>query len=138
VVREQRSRALLPTGASIALLASFVALGVIAVLAYQALATRSEAADAVAHTRQVQGEDSVTSSTYVALGGVTVLIAMLLLVGYLASRDYRTVADDNWVRRVQLASAGELRGDLRRESLADKLLHTVVANLGRHPRDRDR
>jgi signal transduction histidine kinase/CheY-like chemotaxis protein/CHASE3 domain sensor protein len=74
-------------------------------------------------------EDSVTSSTYVVFGGVGVLIIMIILIGVLASRDYRAVAAEAWVRRVQVALTTEMQGDVRLDSLGDKVLRTLSGNL---------
>ena len=74
-------------------------------------------------------EDSVTSSSYVVFGGVGVLILMIVLIGILASRDYRAVAAEAWVRRVQVALTTEMQGDVRLDSLGEKVLRTLSANL---------
>ncbi|MEO8841330.1 MAG: response regulator [Kofleriaceae bacterium] len=83
------------------------------------LATRTDAWDA-----------SVTSSAYVVFGGVAVLIIMILLIGFLASRDFRTVANEAWVRSIHAALAEQMQGDVRLESLGDKVLHTLSRELG--------
>jgi len=80
-------------------------------------------------TRTQAWEDSVTASSYVVFGGVGILIVMILLIGVLASRDYRAVAAEAWVRRIQVALTTEMQGDVRLESLGDKVLRTLSANL---------
>ncbi|HET9622466.1 MAG TPA: response regulator [Kofleriaceae bacterium] len=80
--------------------------------------------------RTEEWEATVTSSTYVMFGGVAVLLGMLLLIGVLASRDFRAVAAEGWSRRVQLALTGQLQGDLRVESIGDKVLTALADNLG--------
>ena len=75
-------------------------------------------------------EDATRWSSYTMLGGLTVLIAMLVVIGALASRNFRAVEGEAWARRVHLALAGELQGDLRIESLGDKVLRALVDHLG--------
>ncbi|MEO6774681.1 MAG: response regulator [Kofleriaceae bacterium] len=74
-------------------------------------------------------EDSVTHSSYIVFGGVGLLIVMILLIGVLASRDYRAVAAEAWVRRVQVGLTREIQGDVRLDSLGDKVLRTLSATL---------
>ncbi|MEO8554750.1 MAG: CHASE3 domain-containing protein, partial [Kofleriaceae bacterium] len=74
-------------------------------------------------------EASVTSRAYVVFGGVGVLVLMIILIGVLASRDYRAVATEAWVRRVQAALVTEIQGDVRLESLGDKILRSLSRNL---------
>ncbi|MBZ0237382.1 MAG: CHASE3 domain-containing protein, partial [Deltaproteobacteria bacterium] len=73
---------------------------------------------------------SASRASYVTFGGAGVMVSMLFLVGFLASRDFRTVGAESWVRRVQLALGGELQGDMRLESLGEKVLGALVPNLG--------
>jgi signal transduction histidine kinase/CHASE3 domain sensor protein/DNA-binding NarL/FixJ family response regulator len=75
-------------------------------------------------------EATVTWSSYVMFGGVVIVIGMLLLIGVLASRDYRSVGAEGWARRVQLALTAQLQGDLRLESIGDKVLGILADNLG--------
>ncbi|MEP6861993.1 MAG: response regulator [Deltaproteobacteria bacterium] len=79
--------------------------------------------------RTAAWESSVTSSAYVVFGGVGLLILMILLIGFFASRDYRAVAAEAWVRRVQVALTTEMQGDVRLESLGEKVLRTLSSNL---------
>jgi len=51
--------------------------------------------------------------------GVGVLILMIILIAVLASRDYRAVAAEAWVRRIQVALTTEMQGDVRLESLTE-------------------
>jgi signal transduction histidine kinase/DNA-binding response OmpR family regulator/CHASE3 domain sensor protein len=74
-------------------------------------------------------EATVTWSSYVMFGGVAALLLMLVLIGVLASRDFRAVEAEAWSRRVQLALTTELQGDLRLESIGDKVLRVLVENL---------
>ncbi len=74
-------------------------------------------------------EQSVRWSSYVMFSGAGVLLGMLLLVGYLSSRDFRTLEAESWLRRLQLELGGELQADLRLESLGDKILGVLVPNL---------
>ncbi|MFT3692520.1 MAG: response regulator [Kofleriaceae bacterium] len=80
--------------------------------------------------RSEDWESSVTSSAYIVFGGVGVLIVMIVLIGVLASRDYRAVSNEGWVRNVQAVLAGEMQGDVRLESLGDKVLRTLARRLG--------
>jgi signal transduction histidine kinase/CheY-like chemotaxis protein len=79
--------------------------------------------------RTDEWEATVTWSSYVMFGGVTVLLLMIGLIGVLASRDFRAVEAEAWSRRVQLALTTELQGDLRLESIGDKVLGVLVDNL---------
>ena len=85
-------------------------------------------ADLLAH-RTAEWEDTVTWSSYVMFGGVVVLLLMIGLIGVLASRDFRAVEAEAWSRRVQLALTTELQGDLRLESIGDKVVRVLVDNL---------
>jgi len=75
-------------------------------------------------------ESSVRWSSYVMFGGVAVLVCMIALVGVLASRDFRAVEAEAWAKRVELALTAELQGDLRLESIGDKVLRVLAVNLG--------
>jgi signal transduction histidine kinase/CheY-like chemotaxis protein/CHASE3 domain sensor protein len=75
-------------------------------------------------------EAAVRWSSLVMLGGVVVVVAMLLLTGVLASRDFRSVEAEGWARRVQLALTSRLQGDLRLASLGEQVLAVLVDNLG--------
>ncbi|MGE3544932.1 MAG: response regulator, partial [Kofleriaceae bacterium] len=75
-------------------------------------------------------EESVQWSSYVMFGGAGVLLIMLLLLGVLASRDFRTVETETWIRRLQLAMGSQLQADVRLEALGDKALDVIVPNLG--------
>ncbi|HSJ99823.1 MAG TPA: ATP-binding protein, partial [Kofleriaceae bacterium] len=79
--------------------------------------------------RNAEWDQSVRWSSYVMLGGTGVLVGMLLLIGYLSSRDFRTLEAESWVRRVQLELGSELQADLRLESIGDKILGILVPNL---------
>jgi len=74
-------------------------------------------------------QDSVRWSSYIMLGGAGVLLSMLLLVGMFASRDYRAVVSEGWVRRLQLELGAELQSDHRLESLGEKVLDVLVPNV---------
>ncbi|MGE0546273.1 MAG: response regulator [Kofleriaceae bacterium] len=75
-------------------------------------------------------EESVRWSSYVMFGGTGVLVTMLFLVGLLASRDFRAVETEGWIRRLQLAIGSELQSDVRLEALGEKALDVIVPNLG--------
>ncbi|HSR98369.1 MAG TPA: response regulator [Kofleriaceae bacterium] len=72
---------------------------------------------------------TVRWSSYVMFGGVAVVLAMIVLIGVLASRDYRAVGAEGWIRRVQLELSSRLQGDVRLESIADKVLGVLVERL---------
>ena len=46
-----------------------------------------------------------------------------------SSRDFRTREDEAWLRRVQMALNTQVQGDLRVESLGEKILGVLVKNL---------
>jgi CHASE3 domain sensor protein len=73
--------------------------------------------------------DAVTWSGYVTYGGSAVIVTMLLLVGLLASRDYRAVAFDTWIRRIQLDLGTLLQADERLEVVGSNVLDVFVPNL---------
>ncbi|MFT3695941.1 MAG: response regulator [Kofleriaceae bacterium] len=77
-------------------------------------------------TRTADWEASVATSTYIVFGGVALLVVMTLLIGFLASRDYRAVTDEGWVRGVQSELAGEMQGDIRLESLGENVLRVLT------------
>ncbi|HEX7701268.1 MAG TPA: CHASE3 domain-containing protein, partial [Kofleriaceae bacterium] len=81
-------------------------------------------------TRSAAWEASVTTSAYVVFGGVAVLILMIILIGVLASRDYRTVSNEAWVRNIQASLVEQMQGDVRLESLGDNVLRTLARKLG--------
>ena len=74
-------------------------------------------------------QDSVTRSTYVTFGGSGVVLLAMMLIAWLASRDFRTGEAEAWLRRVQLALNTQVQGDLRVESLGEKILGVLVENL---------
>ncbi len=71
-------------------------------------------------------ETSVQWSSYIMFGGVGVVLAMIVLIGVLASRDFRSVAADGWARRVHLALTSRLQDDLRLPSIGEKVLRVLV------------
>jgi signal transduction histidine kinase/DNA-binding response OmpR family regulator/CHASE3 domain sensor protein len=73
--------------------------------------------------------DSVTWSTYVTVGGSGVLLCAMMLIAWLASRDFRAREAEAWLRRVQMALNTQVQGDLRVESLGEKILGVLVENL---------
>ena len=73
--------------------------------------------------------DSVTWSNYVTFGGTGVLLFAMMLIGWLASRDFRARGAEAWLRRVQMAFNTQVQGDLRVESLGEKILGVLVENL---------
>ena len=94
------------------------------------ITTMTEAEQTLLAMRTIDWEDSVSTTSYVVFGGVGVLIAMLFLIGILASRDFRAVEDEAWVRRVQVSLTEHMQGDFGLESLGDKVLRTLGRNLG--------
>ncbi|NVB77238.1 MAG: response regulator [Kofleriaceae bacterium] len=89
------------------------------------LATEQRLLDA----RSTEWESAVRWSSYVAFGGAGVLVLVLLLVGFFASRDFRAVANEGWIRRTQVDLAGRLQGDLALASLGETVLKSVVPNM---------
>jgi signal transduction histidine kinase/DNA-binding response OmpR family regulator/CHASE3 domain sensor protein len=79
--------------------------------------------------RSAEWADTVRWSSYVMFGGVGLLFAMLALIGVMASRDFRAVEADAWVRRVQLALGARLQGDMRVESIGATVLRVLVEQL---------
>ena len=79
--------------------------------------------------RTTDWQDSVTWSTYVTFGGSGVLLCTMMLIAWLASRDFRTREAEAWLRRVQMALNTQVQGDLRVESLGEKILGVLVENL---------
>ncbi len=64
--------------------------------------------------------------SYVTFGGAGVLFAMLALVGMLASRDFRKVQGEAWVRQLHNDLGTRMQGDFRLESLGQKILDVLV------------
>src|SRR5262249_33553257 len=79
--------------------------------------------------RDAAWEGAVRWGSYVTFGGVGVIACMILLVGWFASRDYRLVAAEDWMRRVQMGVTATMQGDFAAESLATKVLRAVVEQL---------
>ncbi|HEX4449348.1 MAG TPA: response regulator [Kofleriaceae bacterium] len=79
--------------------------------------------------RTIEWEATVTSSTWVVFSGVAVLLAMFGLIAVLSSRDYRAVGAESWTRRVQVKLTEQLQGDVRAESLGEKILTTLSASV---------
>jgi len=79
--------------------------------------------------RTVAWEDTARWSSYVMFGGAGLILAMIGLIGVLASRSFRTVASEAWARRVQLALSAELQGDTRVTSIGDAVLRVLVEQL---------
>jgi signal transduction histidine kinase/CheY-like chemotaxis protein/CHASE3 domain sensor protein len=79
--------------------------------------------------RTVAWETSVQWSSYIMFGGVGVLLSMIVLIGILASRDFRVVAADGWARRIHLTLTSRLQDDLRLESIGEKVLRVLVDHL---------
>ncbi len=94
------------------------------------IATMTAAEQKLLAMRTLEWEDSVSSTSYIVFGGVALLIAMLGLIGILASRDFRAVEAEAWVRRVQVSLTEHMQGDFGLESLGDKVLRTLGRNLG--------
>ena len=94
------------------------------------IAAMSASEQGLLGARASEWEESVASTSYIVFGGVGLLIAMLLLIGLLASRAFRAVEAEAWVRRVQVSLTEHLQGDFGLESLGAKMLRTVGANLG--------
>jgi CheY-like chemotaxis protein/CHASE3 domain sensor protein len=82
--------------------------------------------------RTREWEDSARWSSYVTMGGGAVLLGMLLLLGLFASRDFRAVTADGWIRRVQLSLGVHMQGDPRLDVLGDNVLRVLAANLDAH------
>jgi methyl-accepting chemotaxis protein len=93
------------------------------------LSAMSEREEQQLQAQNAAWERSVTWSSYVTFGGAGVLVTMLLIVGLLASRDFRTTEDEGWLRRLQVALGREVQGDLRLESLGAKVLGVVGGSL---------
>ncbi len=79
--------------------------------------------------RTAEWQDSATWSTYVTVGGSGVLLCAIMLIAWLASRDFRAREAEAWLRRVQMALNTQVQGDLRVESLAEKILGVLVESL---------
>ncbi|MBF0460577.1 MAG: response regulator [Magnetococcales bacterium] len=74
-------------------------------------------------------QESVTGSTSVQFGGSGVLLGVVLLIAWFAARDFGTLEAEAWLRRVQIALNSRLQGDLRVDSLGEKILGVLVENL---------
>jgi len=79
--------------------------------------------------RTTDWQGSVMWSTYATFGGAGVLLFAIMLIAWLASRDFRTGEAEAWLRRVQMALNTQVQGDLRVESLGEKILGVLVENL---------
>jgi CHASE3 domain len=79
--------------------------------------------------RTTDWQGSVMWSTYATFGGAGVLLFAIMLIAWLASRDFRTGEAEAWLRRVQMALNTQVQGDLRVESRGEKILGVLVENL---------
>jgi signal transduction histidine kinase/CheY-like chemotaxis protein/CHASE3 domain sensor protein len=79
--------------------------------------------------RTADWQDSVTWSSYVTYGGSAVLLFAMMLIAWLASRDFRTREAEAWVRRVQMALNAQMQGDVGVESVGEKILGVLVESL---------
>ncbi|HEV7556326.1 MAG TPA: CHASE3 domain-containing protein, partial [Kofleriaceae bacterium] len=93
------------------------------------VAAISSIEEGVLADRDADWEAAVRWSSLVTFGGVAVIALMIMLTGVFASRDYRNVESEAWVRRVQLALGTKMQGDFKPESLADKVLSIIVDQL---------
>ncbi|HVV84627.1 MAG TPA: CHASE3 domain-containing protein, partial [Kofleriaceae bacterium] len=75
-------------------------------------------------------DDASRSSRVVMFGGAALLLAMLAMLGWLASRDFRIVDAESWIRRQQVALAGRLQADLRVDRIGEAILDSLVPALG--------
>ena len=75
-------------------------------------------------------QESVKWSSYVMFGGAGVLLTVLMLIGAMASRDFRAVNNEGWVRRLKSDLGGRLQADFRMESLGEKVLDVLVEGTG--------
>ncbi len=74
-------------------------------------------------------EDSAAWSSYTTAGGAMVLLLTILVVGLFASRDYRALEAEAWVRRLQLELGSQVQSDVGLEVLGQRVLDVVVPNL---------
>nr|HEX4318330.1 response regulator [Kofleriaceae bacterium] len=79
--------------------------------------------------RTADWERTVTSSTYTVFGGVAMLLFTVIVLGVLASRDYRRVATDAWMRRTQVGLTTAVQGEQRLETIGAKVLRQLVESV---------
>jgi CheY-like chemotaxis protein/signal transduction histidine kinase/CHASE3 domain sensor protein len=75
-------------------------------------------------------ESTVARSSFVMIGSGFALLAMIAAIAVLASRDFRAVTAEDWSRRVQIAPTSQLQGDVRLETIGEKVLSVLAGNLG--------
>ena len=93
------------------------------------IAEMSSVEERLLDERTANWQDSVTWSTYVTYGGSGVLLIAMMLIAWLASRDFRNREAEAWVRRVQTELNAQMQGDLGVESVGEKILGVLVENL---------
>ena len=79
--------------------------------------------------QQAAWQQTAAYSTYVALGGAAVLLAMVGLAFLLTLRSHRERETQLWVRAGQTLLSARMQGDQRLESLGDKVLDFVAVYL---------
>jgi signal transduction histidine kinase/CheY-like chemotaxis protein/CHASE3 domain sensor protein len=94
------------------------------------IAEMSAVEERLLEERTADWQDSVMWSTYVTFGSAGVLLFVIMMIAWLASRDFRTGEAEAWLRRVQMALNTQVQGDLPVESLGEKILGVLVENLG--------
>ncbi len=80
--------------------------------------------------RTSEWESVISTSTYTVFTGIAVLLAAVIFIGAMSSRDFRRVNNAAWARQVQLVVANELQSATDRESIGDKVLDALVPAVG--------
>ncbi|MET0552618.1 MAG: response regulator [Vicinamibacteria bacterium] len=80
-------------------------------------------------SRQAEWRDAVTASAYVTWGGSNLLLVLIVLAGFMMSRDYRARETQIWLRSGQMAMAQRVQGEQRLELLGANALDFLVRYL---------
>jgi CheY-like chemotaxis protein/CHASE3 domain sensor protein len=80
-------------------------------------------------TRQGEWRAAVTASSYVTWGGSNLLLVLIVLAGFMMSRDYRARENQIWLRSGQMAMATVVQGEQRLEVLGGKALELLARYL---------
>jgi signal transduction histidine kinase/DNA-binding response OmpR family regulator/CHASE3 domain sensor protein len=80
--------------------------------------------------RETEWDAASRESMLVTAGGSLILVALILAAALMTARNHRELAAQAWVRAGQIALAARLAGELRLETLGERLLGFLTEYLG--------
>ncbi len=73
-------------------------------------------------SRHDEWQEAVVLSSRITSGGSALLIALIVVAGFVMSRDYRTRSTQAWLRTGQMGLSQRIQGEQRLEQLGDNVL----------------